>query len=88
MPKLTWSILRYSEQRVIVDAVKVHLLIDANVESKRRKCLNENPLAPWELRIGKYRVFYDLENDVLVKIIAVGYKDHNDLFIRGELVEL
>lgn len=49
--------LKAYEQRGIVDAIRVHLLTDANVESQRRKRLNTNPLAPWELRIGKYRVF-------------------------------
>jgi hypothetical protein len=33
-------------------------------------------------------VFYEFENDALVKIVAIGYKEHNDLFIRGEKVEL
>ena len=71
-----------------MDAIRLHLQIYANAPSKRRKQLAENLIAPWELRVGKYRVFYQLENGAIVKIVAVGYKEHNDLFIRGERVEL
>jgi mRNA-degrading endonuclease RelE of RelBE toxin-antitoxin system len=37
--------------------------------------------------VGKYRVLYDLE-DGIAKIVAVGYKEHNELFIRGREAEL
>ena len=79
---------RVFEQRTIVQAVKVHLREAANVESERRKQLQPNPLAPWELRIGDYRVFYEIENEQVVWIIAIGWKVHNDLFIRGQRVQL
>ncbi len=61
---------------------------DANIETKRRKRLAQHPIAAWELRVGKYRVFYEFEEEATVKIVAVGHKEHNDLFIRGEKVEL
>jgi mRNA-degrading endonuclease RelE of RelBE toxin-antitoxin system len=64
------------------------LKIDANIPNKRRKQLEENLISPWELRIDKYRVFYAIETDSRVKIIAIGYKEHNDLFIRSQKVEL
>ena len=76
------------ERRVIVDAIKVSLSIDATIESKRRKKLTTNSLAPWELRVGDYRVFYEIEGETVVKIIAIGYKEHNDLFIQGRRVDL
>lgn len=76
------------EQRLMVGAAKRYLRNDADVESQHRKRLRPNPLAPWELRLGKYRVFYDLVDAETVKIIAIGYKEHNDLFIRGQRVEL
>jgi mRNA-degrading endonuclease RelE of RelBE toxin-antitoxin system len=76
------------EQRVIVDAAKRYLQNDAHVESQHRKKLRPNPLAPWELRIGKYRVFYEAEEVTVVKIVAIGYKEHNDLFIRGQRIAL
>jgi hypothetical protein len=33
-------------------------------------------------------VFYDFEGDDELKVVAVGYKQHNDLYIRGKKVEL
>jgi len=42
-------------------------------------------LATWELQVGKYRVFYDVEQeDQVVRVKAVGWKEHNQLFIRGK----
>jgi mRNA-degrading endonuclease RelE of RelBE toxin-antitoxin system len=76
------------EQRVIVDAARRYLRNDADVESQHRKKLRANPMAPWELRFGKYRVFYELVDITAVKIVAIGYKEHNDLFIRGRRVKL
>ncbi len=75
------------EQRGIIDGIKLYLLFDANVESKRRKRLAVNLLAPWELRIGDFRVFYEIEGDTVVKIVSIGHKEHNELFIRGKRVE-
>jgi mRNA-degrading endonuclease RelE of RelBE toxin-antitoxin system len=75
------------EQRLIVAAIKTHLKVDAEVESHRRKRLRLNPLGPWELRVGNYRVFYVVEVDI-VTILAVGHKEHNILYIRGRRVSL
>jgi mRNA interferase RelE/StbE len=77
-----------SYQRTIVDAIKIHLTHDADQESRRRKKLSENPIAPWELRVGDFRIFYDIEGVSEVKIIAIGHKVHNDLILRGKRVEL
>ena len=79
---------RKNERRIIADGIAEFLTHDADVETRRRKRMRPNPLAPWELRIGDYRVFYDVEKDNDVKIVAVGHKEHNDLFIRGEKVDL
>jgi mRNA-degrading endonuclease RelE of RelBE toxin-antitoxin system len=61
---------------------------DANVQTRRRKPLRRSRLAQWELRLGDYRVFFDFEGSDTVKIVAVGNKDHNDLYIRGRKAEL
>ncbi len=76
------------EQTVILGAIGRCLESDPDVESKRRKQLRPNPLAPWELRIGDYRVFYEIRAEGLVRVLAVGRKVHNELFIRGERVEI
>jgi mRNA-degrading endonuclease RelE of RelBE toxin-antitoxin system len=60
----------------------------AAAETKRRKKLDPNSIAPWELRIDQYRIFYDIDFGSLIKVIAIGYKDHNELYIRGKKVDL
>jgi mRNA-degrading endonuclease RelE of RelBE toxin-antitoxin system len=51
--------------------------------------LEENALAPWELRVGDFRVFYDVDAGAeRVVVIAVGTKEHNTLRIGGEEIEL
>src|SRR5262249_37557616 len=79
---------RKNERRIIADGIALFLTHDANVETRRRKPLRPNRLAPWELRIEDYRVFYGFEGEDEVKVVAVGYKEHNDLHIRGKKVEL
>ena len=79
---------RKYDRRFIADGIAVHLTHDADVETRRRKQLEPNPIAPWELRLGEFRVFYELEDDKTVKIVAIGHKEHNDLHIRGVRVEL
>ena len=76
------------ERRIILDAVEKFLGFDADVQTKRRKPLRPSPLGPWELRIGDYRVFYEISPEVAVRILAVGHKVHNELYIRGRRTEL
>lgn len=44
--------------------------------------------ATWELRCGpqnRFRVFYDVDYDSMcVRVLAIGIKDRNRLFIEGE----
>jgi mRNA-degrading endonuclease RelE of RelBE toxin-antitoxin system len=48
-----------------------------------------NQVAPWELRVGDFRVFYDVNvDDQVVTVVAVGHKAHNRLRIGGEEIEL
>ena len=73
------------ERRIITSNIRTFLTHDVLVETNRRKSLEPNQLGSWELRIDQYRVFYDVE-DTVVYVTAVGYKDHNDLYIRGRKV--
>jgi mRNA-degrading endonuclease RelE of RelBE toxin-antitoxin system len=80
---------RKSEQKRITEAIKTHLTGEPLTLTKRRKPLRENPMSRWELRIGKYHVFYDATaEDEIVEIKAIGYKEHNRLFIGGKEFEL
>lgn len=76
------------EQQFIIKSVYKFLEVDANIETRKRKQLRPNPIAPWELRIGKYRVFYEIKEERLARVLAIGHKEHNELFIRGQRVEI
>lgn len=76
------------EQRIILDGIEEFLQNEADVASKRRRRLRPNPLAPWELRIGDYRVFYEIQAERWVRVLAIGHKWHNELFIRGRRIEI
>jgi mRNA-degrading endonuclease RelE of RelBE toxin-antitoxin system len=70
---------------LILDQVEVQLSHEPACETRKRKPLEPNNLTEWELRIGDYRVFYDIDmSEARVKIIAVGVKEHNALYIRGK----
>lgn len=78
---------RKYEQQIILDAVDEELQYEPTTETKKRKRLGENPLSTWELRVRKYRVFYDVGVEGkfgVVKIKAVGHKVHNKLYIGGK----
>jgi mRNA-degrading endonuclease RelE of RelBE toxin-antitoxin system len=49
------------EQRVIVAGIIAHLRTDAETRTRKKKPLKPNPIAPWELRIERFRVFYSIE---------------------------
>lgn len=52
--------------------------------------MRPNPIAPWELRIGDLRVYYDVEEEPepVVYIRAVGVKERNRVRIGKEVIEL
>ena len=77
------------EQSLILDQIETHLLYEPNVETRRRKRMRPNPLSPWELRIGQFRVFYDIKEEMAqVYVTAIGHKKMNLLFIGGKEVRL
>jgi mRNA-degrading endonuclease RelE of RelBE toxin-antitoxin system len=76
---------RKRDSRIILDEIERQLAYQPNVETRNRKPLRSHPLGEWELRVDKFRVFYDIDTEnetVLVK--AVGVKIGNKLFIRGK----
>ena len=77
------------ERQRIVSQMRVQLSFEPLVSTKNRKPLRDNPLAPRELRIGKFRVFYKVDEDIqMVVIVSVGHKEHNILMVRGREVKL
>jgi mRNA-degrading endonuclease RelE of RelBE toxin-antitoxin system len=75
---------------ILRDAVREQLQYEPFQETRRRKRLRPNPLAPWELRIGNLRVFYepDAADPGRVNLLAIGVKKGNRLFIAGEEMSL
>ena len=81
--------LRKFQQKIILDGIDKHLQFEPTVEALNRKRMHPNAIADWELRLGKYRVLYNVAEQVkLVAIQAVGFKVRNELYIRGERREL
>jgi mRNA-degrading endonuclease RelE of RelBE toxin-antitoxin system len=81
--------LRKRDQQILYDAIAVHLVDEPDKPTRNRKHLEENDLAPWELRVGDFRVFYDVDREAeRVVITAVGRKTHNTLRIGDEEIEL
>jgi mRNA-degrading endonuclease RelE of RelBE toxin-antitoxin system len=79
---------RKNARQIISEGIALFLTHNANVETRRRKPLRPNRIATWQLRIDEFRVFYDLEEENHVKIIAVGTKVHKELYFRGRKAEL
>lgn len=82
---------RKFDQQIILDGIELQLENEPITETRNRKRLGENELSDWELRVQDFRVFYDVvseENRQIVKVKAVGHKQHNKLFIGGKEVWL
>jgi mRNA-degrading endonuclease RelE of RelBE toxin-antitoxin system len=71
--------------RVIL-GIEEHLIHEPIRETRNRKPLRPNPIAPWELRLGELRVFYDvaLGEGHVVQVLAVDWKERDKLFIGGK----
>jgi mRNA-degrading endonuclease RelE of RelBE toxin-antitoxin system len=78
------------EAAKVLDAVVRQLTYEPRVPTRNRKLLRANLIAPWELRVGDIRVYFDVadEPEALVIIRAVGVKLRNRVIIGGEEVEL
>ncbi|MGH8603564.1 MAG: type II toxin-antitoxin system RelE family toxin [Gammaproteobacteria bacterium] len=74
----------------IFDAIERQLVHEPMTETKNRRPLRPNPIAPWELRIGDVRVFYEVAADEpdTVRVLAVGQKKGNTLFVAGKEIKL
>ncbi|TMB40227.1 MAG: type II toxin-antitoxin system RelE/ParE family toxin [Deltaproteobacteria bacterium] len=82
--------LTASERTKVLGAIVRQLMHQPLVETRNRKPLRPNPLAPWELRVGALRVFYEVVSDdpEVVRVLAVGKKQRNVLRIAGQEIKL
>jgi len=79
-----------AQQAIVLDGVARHLAVAPMVETRNRKPMRSNPIAPWELRLGNLRVYFDIvtEPDPVVVVLAIGIKDRNALRIGKEAIGL
>ena len=66
----------------VVANVLAKLSHQPTVETRNRKLLRFNDVAPYELRVGELRVYYDVEG-AQVNIEAIGVKDRDVVRIGG-----
>jgi mRNA-degrading endonuclease RelE of RelBE toxin-antitoxin system len=84
---LRWFAKR--EQNVILDGIEQRLRFEPTVVTRHRKRLRPNSTAGWELRLGDYRVLYDVEAHVqIVEIKRIGEKRGNAFLFGGRTEEL
>lgn len=78
------------QRTTVFDQVDRQLGHQPTVETRNRKPMRPNPIAPWELRIGKLRVYYDIveQPEPRVTVAAVGKKIRNRIIIGGEEIEI
>ncbi len=78
------------QRATIFDRVDEQLAHQPTVETRNRKPMRPNPVAPWELRVGDLRVYYDVKEkpERVVTILAVGVKQRNRVIIGDKEVAL
>ncbi|MDQ2999039.1 MAG: type II toxin-antitoxin system RelE/ParE family toxin [Chloroflexota bacterium] len=86
------SAFKARQRRIILDEIETQLSHEPTFVTQQRKPMRPNPLASWELRIGQFRVYYQVEQDqadqAIVYIIAVGIKIRDRITIGGKEVTL
>jgi mRNA-degrading endonuclease RelE of RelBE toxin-antitoxin system len=77
-------------QRTIVDTVDRQLVNQPTMETRNRKSMRSNSVAPWELRIGDLRVYYEVSDEPQprVTVLAIGVKERDRVRIGGEIIKL
>ena len=78
------------DQALALDGVDEHLGHQPTVETRRRRPMRPNPLAPWELRLGHLRVYYDVEEapEQVVRVLAVGLKQRERVRVGNKEIRL
>ncbi len=78
------------DRAYVVNEVEGQLSFQPTELTKHRKLLRKNPLYPWQLSAGDFRIYYDVMDAPkrLVMILAVGIKRGNRLCIGGEVIKL
>ena len=73
------------DRKIVLTAIEDQLQHQPTTQTRNRKRLRKNPLATWELRVQKYRVLYNADEEtVTVVVIAIAEKVGNRFIIDGE----
>jgi mRNA-degrading endonuclease RelE of RelBE toxin-antitoxin system len=85
-----FRVLTASQHGIVLDKIERQLKYQPTIETRNRKPMRPNPLAPWELRIGNLRVYYDVEEkpEAVVYIRPIGIKERNTVRIGNEVITL
>ncbi len=75
------------DRKRILDRIEACLKDEPGRDTRNNKVLRPNQVAERELRIDDFRVFFDAKDEV-VKIVAVGHKAGNRLYVGGKEFEL
>ncbi len=71
-------------RRIVFDGLGLHLRHRPTQGTRRIMPLRPNPVASWELRLGDYRVLYDVEEESrTVTVLVVGEKRGNRFYVQG-----
>jgi mRNA-degrading endonuclease RelE of RelBE toxin-antitoxin system len=78
------------QRSTVFAAIDEQLAHEPSVETRNRKPMRPNQLAPRELRVGTLRIYYDVEEEPERKVLirAIGIKDRNRVRIGGKEFEL
>ncbi len=78
------------QRATVFDSVDRQLGDQPLTETRNRKPMRPNPVAPWELRIGEVRAYYDVEVGPVPKVYirAIGIKKRSRILIAGEEIQL
>jgi mRNA-degrading endonuclease RelE of RelBE toxin-antitoxin system len=84
------QVLTATQRATVLEAIERKLTNEPLAETRNRKPLRPNPIAPWELRVGSLRVFYDVSESAppTVRVLAVGVKERTVLRIGGKEIPL
>ena len=83
------SIYPAFERKAITAEIRMQLAHLPLLESKNRKKIRDTPIATWELRAGKYRIFYEADAaSGTIRIVAIGHMEDNKQFVRGREMKI
>jgi mRNA-degrading endonuclease RelE of RelBE toxin-antitoxin system len=78
------------DRATVLEAIREQLIHEPSRPTRNRKPMRPNPLAPWVLRVGDLRVYYEVTGRpaACVTIRAVGVKVRERVLVGGVEIDL